>query len=124
VAAHQRVSAYARTVGPAGGAATEHDRRRREILASADFRHLVARRWKVCLTMMTALSVLYYGYILLIAFDKPMLSRRIGETTTLAIPLGIGVILGAWALTAGYVVWANRHYDGEVARLRAGLKSK
>ena len=68
------------------------------------------------------LFVLYYGYILLIAADKALLARRIGEVTTLGIPIGAGVIVGAWALTAIYVVWANRAYDDEVARLRRRLE--
>ena len=38
----------------------------------------------------------------------------------LGIPLGAGVIGGAWLLTAAYVVWANREYDPEVERLRSG----
>ena len=38
--------------------------------------------------------------------------------TTVGILLAAGVIAGAWVLTAVYVVWANRHYDPDVARLR------
>jgi uncharacterized membrane protein (DUF485 family) len=34
------------------------------------------------------------------------------------------VIVGAWILTAAYVVWANRHYDPAVARLRAHVEGK
>jgi uncharacterized membrane protein (DUF485 family) len=90
-------------------------------LASAEFRHLVARRWRVSLALTACLFVLYYGYILLIATNKSLLSRRIGEITTIGIPLGAAVIVGAWVLTAVYVVWANRAYDAEVARLREHL---
>ena len=43
-----------------------------------------------------------------------------GGTVPLGIPLGAGVIAGAWLLTAAYVVWANREYDPEVERLRSG----
>ena len=60
------------------------------------------------LLLTTVLFVLYYGYILLIAFDRGLLSRRIGAA----------VIVGAWVLTAAYVIWANRDYDAEAARLR------
>jgi uncharacterized membrane protein (DUF485 family) len=63
------------------------------------------------------LFVLYYGYILVIALNHGFVSRRLGETMTLGIPLGAAVIIGAWALTAGYVFWANRSYDPEVDRL-------
>jgi len=68
-----------------------------------------------------ALFALYYGYILLIAADRELLSRRIGDATTLGIPIGAGVIVGAWVLTFVYVVWANRHYDPEVERLKRRL---
>ena len=69
------------------------------------------------------LFVLYYGYIILIAVNPELLSRRIGASTTLGIPVGAAVIVGAWALTAAYVVWANRHYDPEVDRLRRRLRT-
>jgi uncharacterized membrane protein (DUF485 family) len=93
----------------------------REVLDSREFNQLVARRWRVSLVLTLLLFVLYYGYILLIALDKEFLSRRIGDATTLGIPIGAGVILGSWALTAVYVVWANRRYDPEVDRLRRHL---
>ena len=71
------------------------------------------------LVLSALLFALYYGYILMIATNRGLLSRRIGEATTLGIPLGAAVIAGAWVLTAVYVVWANRCYDAEAARLRA-----
>lgn len=92
-----------------------------EVLQSREFRQLVSRRWRVSLVLTTLLFVLYYGYILLIALDKAFLSRRIGEATTMGIPIGAAVILGSWVLTAAYVVWANRRYDPEVDRLRRSL---
>jgi uncharacterized membrane protein (DUF485 family) len=99
------------------------DKAHRDLLASAEFRQMLARRWRVSLVLTALLFVLYYGYIILIAVDRDLLSRRIGEVTTLGIPLGAAVIVGAWALTAAYVVWANRHYDPEVDRLRRRLKA-
>jgi uncharacterized membrane protein (DUF485 family) len=94
----------------------------RETLDSPEFRAMVRRRWRVSLALTAALFVVYYGYILLIAADKPLVSRRIGEVTTLGIPLGVAVIVLSWALTALYVIWANRSHDPEVARLRARLR--
>lgn len=94
----------------------------REMLDSAEFRGVVRRRWRVSLALTVALFVVYYGYILLIATDKALVARRIGEVTTLGIPLGVGVIALSWALTAAYVAWANRAYDPEVARLREKLR--
>src|SRR5262245_12108568 len=98
------------------------DKAHKELLASAEFRHMLARRWRVSLVLTALLFVLYYGYIVLIAVNRELLSRRIGEVTTLGIPLGAAVIVGAWALTAAYVVWAHRHYDPEAERLRGRLR--
>jgi len=94
----------------------------RDLLESPDFHRLLARRWRVSLVLTALLFLLYYGYIILIAVNRPLVSRRVGETTTLGIPLGVAVIFGAWLLTALYVVWANRYYDGEAARLRDRLR--
>jgi len=95
-------------------------RSHRDLAESAEFRALVARRWRLSLVLSALLFLLYYGYIVLIATGRAFLSRRIGEATTIGIPIGAAVIVAAWGLTAIYVVWANRHYDAEVARLRSG----
>jgi uncharacterized membrane protein (DUF485 family) len=92
-----------------------------EVISSPEFKALVAKRWKVSLVLLATLFVTYYGYIVLIATDKELVSRKIGEVTTLAIPLGIAVIVVAWVLTAFYVSWANRSYDPEVERLKGLL---
>ena len=93
----------------------------RDVLDSPEFRGLVARRWRVSMILCGLLFVLYYGYIVLIATNPHLLSRRIGASTTVGILMAAAVIAGAWVLTAVYVIWANRHYDPEVARLRRRL---
>ncbi len=93
-----------------------------ELIESPDFKRLVRTRWSVSLVLLALLFVSYYGYILLIAADKAFVSQKIGEVTTLAIPLGVASILIAWVLTAYYVVWANKSYDPEVERLKNELK--
>jgi len=90
----------------------------RALLESPAFRRLVSIRWTMSLALTAALFILYYGYILLVAVDRSLLSRRVGTATTLGIVLGAAVIVGAWMLTAIYVVWANRHFDVEAERLR------
>lgn len=95
--------------------------RAKALLESPDFRKLVAERWRVSLTLTAALFLLYYGYVLLIALNKPLLARRVGDVVTLGIPVGVAVILGAWVLTASYVIWANRRYDTAVRDLRERL---
>jgi uncharacterized membrane protein (DUF485 family) len=93
-----------------------------EMLRSRDFRGLAVRRWKVSSISCLLLFVLYYGYILLIAFGKDFMAQKIGTYTTLAIPLGVLVIVLAFALTLAYVIWANSSYDPEVKRLKDQLR--
>ncbi len=100
---------------------SDHTDHTKALLESPEFRRLVAARWRVSLTLTALLFLLYYGYVLLIALNKPLLARRVGEVVTLGIPLGVAVILGAWVLTASYVIWANRRYDVAVRELRDRL---
>ena len=63
--------------------------------------------------MLTALMlVVYYGYIALIAFNKPFLAQPVGAgVTTLGIPIGMGVIIFTIVITAIYVRRANGEFD-------------
>ena len=91
----------------------------RAVLDSLEFRRLVAGRWRISLALTALLFVLYYGYIILIATNRQLVSRPVSGATTTGILIATGVIAGAWVLTAAYVIWANRHYDPAVAELRA-----
>ena len=62
--------------------------------------------------------VAYFGFILLVAFNKPLLGRVIAPGLSLGILLGFAVIIAAWVLTWVYVRWANTHYDAHVRGLR------
>jgi uncharacterized membrane protein (DUF485 family) len=73
----------------------------------------------VSLALTALLFILYYGYIILIATNRQLVSRPVSGATTMGILIAAGVIAGAWVLTAAYVVWANREYDPAVAELRA-----
>lgn len=95
----------------------------RDLLASPDFHRLVARRWRVSAVLTLCLFVLYYGFILLVALNKAFLATRVGSVT-IGIPLAASVILGAWLLTAIYVVWANRSHDPAVDALRDRLRPR
>lgn len=90
----------------------------RQVLASPEFRRLVTRR-RVCAGVLTlALFVIYYGYIVLVAMEKPLMSRPLGGSATIGIVAGAAVIVASWALAAVYVAWANRVHDPAVRELR------
>jgi uncharacterized membrane protein (DUF485 family) len=94
----------------------------RQVLDSPAFKRMVTRRWAVAVVLTVALFVMYYGYIVLIAVNKPLMAQTIGDVTTLGIPLGVAVIVLAWVLTAIYVGWANRVHDPEVRDLKRKLQ--
>ena len=79
---------------------------------------LAARRWRIARALTASMLVTYFGFVLLVASDKPLLGKILMPGLSLGILLGALVILVAWALTGIYVRWANRVYDAELARAR------
>ncbi len=83
--------------------------------------HLIrvaAARWRLALLLTAVMTLVYVGFILLIAFNKPLLGTILMPGLSLGILLGVMVILTAWALILIYVRWTNTHYDGPVAAAR------
>lgn len=78
---------------------------------------LAAERFRVSLILTGVMMFIYFGFILLIAFNKPLLGSLIVPGLSLGILLGALVIISAWVLIFIYVRWANNNYDRKVARL-------
>jgi uncharacterized membrane protein (DUF485 family) len=77
------------------------------------FAELVARRNSLALTLTIAMLVVYFGFILLVAFDKGFLATPIGSgLMTWGVPIGLGTIVAAFVLTGYYVNRANAVFDG------------
>ena len=81
---------------------------------------IAAKRWKVALTLSVLMLVIYFGFILLVAFGKALLSILLSQGLSLGILLGALTIVSSWILSIIYVVWANRGYDDAVAQAIAG----
>ena len=83
------------------------------IAADPNYRELRAKRLRFGWTLTLMMLVVYYGFILLIAFRKDLLATPIsdGGVTTWGIPIGFGVIVFTILITAVYVRRANREYD-------------
>lgn len=87
-------------------------------MADTRLAELAARRWRVQVALTAAMVALYFGFILLIAYNKPLLARIIAPGLSLGILLGALVIVVSWLLTLVYVRWANTHYDTGLDGLR------
>jgi uncharacterized membrane protein (DUF485 family) len=69
--------------------------------------------------ILTALMVvIYFGFLALIAWRKPLLGNLVVPGLSLGIALGALVIVSCWILTWCYVRWANTRLDPEIDRLR------
>lgn len=88
------------------------------IASNPDYLALKARRSRFGWTLTLAMMVVYYGFILLVAFDKPFLAQRLGNgVMTLGVPLGFFVIIFTIVVTAIYVRRANREFDDLTAAI-------
>jgi uncharacterized membrane protein (DUF485 family) len=82
------------------------------VMRSARFQELVRQRSGFAWTLSIAMLVIYFGFILLVAFAKPLLATKIGGgVTSLGIVLGLIVIVSAFVLTGIYVQRANSRFD-------------
>ena len=95
-----------------------------EIVNSDKFKKLVKKRLSVSLTLTSIMLIVYFGFILVIAFNKELLAIKIGEHLTIGLPIGIGIIVFAWLLTGLYTRWANQSYDKSVRELRDQVLQK
>ncbi len=81
-------------------------------------RVLARTRWRVAAALTLCMVGVYFGFILLVAFQPQLLATLVSEGLSLGIVCGAAVIVAAWVLTYVYVSWANRVYDPALATLR------
>ncbi len=93
------------------------------VLQNPSFQELVRQRAGFAWTLSIIVLVVYFGFILLVAFAKPLLATKIGEgVTSLGILLGLGVIVSAFVLTGIYVHRANSRFDELTRQLTREFK--
>jgi uncharacterized membrane protein (DUF485 family) len=80
---------------------------------------LAAARERIAGILTALMILLYFGFIVLVAFARPLLARPVIPGLTLGILLGALVIVASWLLTWVYVRWMADHYDAELERLRS-----
>lgn len=77
------------------------------------FKELVAKRERFAWILSAIMLGLYAAFILLIAYAPQVLGTRLSadSSITWGIPIGVGLILSAFVLTAIYVRRANGEFD-------------
>ena len=83
------------------------------VTANPKFLEFVAMRSRYGIIMSIISAAAYYGFILLVAYDKEFLAAKLGAgmTTSVGVPMGVGVIVFTIILTWIYVRRANTEFD-------------
>ncbi len=83
------------------------------------FQAAMRRRARISWGLAALMCVLYFGFILLVAFAPDTLARSlIGGAMTIGIVAGLFVILSAFVLTLIYVAQANGPFDRAMQHIR------
>lgn len=76
-----------------------------QAINSPEFKVLEKNRRQMSFLFTFLILTIYFGFILLIAFNKEVLKGHTG------IFAAAGIIIGSWILTGIYIWWANSRYD-------------
>lgn len=84
-----------------------------KIKNNPDYQNLVKTRNGFAVKLSIAMLVVYFTFILTIAFNPAALGTPLGAdtVTTIGIPIGIAVIIFAFILTGIYTKRANSEFD-------------
>ena len=89
-----------------------------------NFQELVSKRSKFAWTLTIAMLVVYFAFILTIAFSPSTLGTPLSpdSVTTLGIPVGMAIIVFAFILTGIYVRRANSEFDELTEKIKKTAK--
>jgi uncharacterized membrane protein (DUF485 family) len=86
-----------------------------------NYQELKAKRTSFGWWLSLAGMIAYYGFIVLVAFDKPLLARKLGSgVMTVGMPLGVAVIVFTIIITWVYVRRANTEFDALTEKIVKG----
>ena len=84
----------------------------KKIKSNPKYNELVSKRSSFALVLSLFVLVMFYGYVLVIAFNKELLATKIGDgVMTLAYPVGAAIIVISFITTLIYVSKANSEFE-------------
>lgn len=82
------------------------------IASHPKYQELKAKRSSFGWILTWLMMIVYYGFIMLVAYNKELMATKIGTgVTTLGMPIGLFVIAFTIVITGIYVRRANSEYD-------------
>ena len=92
------------------------------VASHPQYQELKTKRTRLGWWLTLAGMLAYYGFILLVAFDKPLLAQKIGGgVMTLGMPLGVAVIVFTIIITWVYIRRANSEFDSLTEQIVKGV---
>jgi uncharacterized membrane protein (DUF485 family) len=87
------------------------------------FVQLQKERRRLAFILSLLVLVVYFAFILTIAFEPTLLSQTISEDSviTIGIPLGMFVIIFSFLMTGIYVYFANKQFDAYTQEIHADM---
>jgi uncharacterized membrane protein (DUF485 family) len=90
-----------------------------KIKSNPNYQKLVSTRSSYGWTLTWIMMIVYYGFIMLIAFNKELLAAKMGAgVMTWGMPIGLFVIVFTVIITGIYVRRANSEFDDLTAQIR------
>ena len=85
---------------------------------------LLRRRKRLTFVLSMAMLIVYFTFILIIAYEPELLATPISSESVISIgiPIGIFVIIFAFILTGIYTYKANREFDNLTAKIKDKVK--
>ncbi len=81
---------------------------------------LAQKKWIISRNLSLAMMFIYFGFILLVAYNKQLMGSLIVPGLSWGILLGALVIVSVWILIYIYVRWTNNYYDRKVKQISQG----
>jgi uncharacterized membrane protein (DUF485 family) len=93
-----------------------------KIKNNPSYQELVTKRSSFALKMTIGMLVVYYAFILTIAFSPKTLGISMGGVMTIGIPIGIIIIVFSFIMAGVYTVRANGEFDDLTKKLKDDLR--
>ncbi|QLD10754.1 DUF485 domain-containing protein [Microbacterium oleivorans] len=91
---------------------------------SAPFRELKRKHRGFVWPLTVVFLVWYFVYVLLSSFATDFMAQRLWGDVTVGLVFGLGQFVTTFAITMGYVAFANRRLDPLSAEIRADLEQR
>ena len=94
-----------------------------KIKANPDYQKLVKTRSSYAIKLTIAMLVVYFAFILTIAFNPSALAVPLSPdtVTTIGIPIGMAIIVFAFILTGVYTKRANTEFDDLTNKIKKDM---